>query len=60
MDLNEIKYITPENLAEIIDIIQNFDYSNEEEIPYYDKEPEKIDDYLKREKNERLTHYTTK
>lgn len=46
MDLNEIKYIIPEDLVKIIDIIQNFDYPHEEEIPYYDKEPEKIDDYF--------------
>jgi len=44
--MDEIRYITPEDLVEIIDVIQGFDYINEEEIPKYDDQPEKIDDYF--------------
>ncbi len=42
----EIRYITPEDLVEIVDVIQSFDYINDEEIPRYDDQPEKIDDYF--------------
>jgi len=44
--MDEIRYITPEDLVEIIDVIQGFDYINDEEIPKYDDQPEKIDDYF--------------
>lgn len=44
--MDEIRYITPEDLVEIIDIIQSFDYISDEEIPKYDDEPDKIDDYF--------------
>lgn len=44
--MDEIRYITPEDLVEIIDIIQGFDYINDEEIPKYDDQPDKIDDYF--------------
>mgnify|MGYP000748145258 CR=1 FL=1 len=44
--MDEIRYITPEDLVEIIDVIQSFDYISDEEIPRYDDQPEKIDDYF--------------
>ena len=44
--MDKIKYITPEDLIEIIDIIQGFDYINDEEIPKYDDQPNKVDDYF--------------
>ena len=44
--MGEIRYITPEDLVEIIDVIQSFDYISDEEIPRYDDQPEKIDDYF--------------
>lgn len=44
--MDEIRYITPENLIEFIDVIQSFDYISDEEIPRYDDQPEKIDDYF--------------
>ena len=44
--MDKILYITPEDLVEIIDIIQSFDYISDEEIPRYDDQPEKIDDYF--------------
>jgi prophage maintenance system killer protein len=44
--MDEIRYITPEDLVEIIDIIQSFDYISDEEIPRYDDQPEKIDNYF--------------
>jgi len=44
--MDEICYITPEDLVEIIDIIQSFDYINDDEIPRYDDQPDKIDDYF--------------
>lgn len=44
--MDSVRYITPENLAEIVDIIQSFDYLRDEEIPKYDDQPDKIDDYF--------------
>ncbi len=44
--MDKIRYITPEDLVEIIDVIQSFDYISDEEIPRYDDQPEKIDDYF--------------
>jgi prophage maintenance system killer protein len=44
--MDEIRYITPEDLIEIIDVIQGFDYISDDEIPKYDEQPEKIDDYF--------------
>lgn len=44
--MSEIQYISPENLIEIIDAIQSFDYVSAEEVPEYDAQPDKIDDYF--------------
>lgn len=44
--MDEIRYITPEDLVDIIDVIQSFDYISDEEIPKYDEQPDKIDDYF--------------
>ena len=44
--MDEIAYITPENLIEIIDAIQSFDYVSDEEIPRYDEQADKVDDYF--------------
>jgi prophage maintenance system killer protein len=44
--MDKIHYITPENLIEIVDIIQSFDYIDNDEIPKYDDQPDKIDDYF--------------
>ena len=44
--MDEIHYITPEDLTQIIDVIQGFDYVSDEEIPKYDDQPDKIDDYF--------------
>lgn len=44
--MDEIRYITPEDLVEIIDVIQGFDYISDDEIPKYDDQPDKIDDYF--------------
>lgn len=44
--MGSIRYIAPEDLIEIIDIIRSLDYSNSEEIPRYDEQPDKIDDYF--------------
>lgn len=44
--MDQIRYITPEDLVAIIDVIQSFDYISDEEIPRYDDQPEKIDDYF--------------
>lgn len=44
--MDEIRYITPEDLVDIIDVIQSFDYISDEEIPRYDEQPDKIDDYF--------------
>jgi prophage maintenance system killer protein len=44
--MDEIHYITPEDLIQIIDVIQGFDYVSDEEIPKYDDQPDKIDDYF--------------
>ncbi|MCD5381955.1 MAG: hypothetical protein LR017_01415 [Candidatus Pacebacteria bacterium] len=44
--MSDIKYITPEDLIVIVDIIQNFEYVHDEEVPRYDEEEGGIDDYL--------------
>lgn len=44
--MDEIHYITPEDLIDIIDAIQSFDYVSADEIPKYDDQPDKIDDYF--------------
>lgn len=44
--MDQIRYITAEDLVAIIDVIQSFDYISDEEIPRYDDQPEKIDDYF--------------
>ncbi|HCC05294.1 TPA: hypothetical protein DEP58_03240 [Patescibacteria group bacterium] len=42
----KLKYISAENLAEIVEIIQSFNYISKEEVPQYDDEPDRIDDYF--------------
>ncbi len=44
--MKDIKYITPEDLIEIIDTINSFDYEYQEEVPNYDQEREGIDKYF--------------
>jgi len=44
--MGEVRYIKEDDLVKIIDIIKDFDYVNEEEIPEYDNQPDKIDDYF--------------
>jgi prophage maintenance system killer protein len=44
--MDDIRYISPEDLIEIIDIIQSFDYVSDEEVPVYDAQPDKIDDFF--------------
>ncbi len=41
-----IKYIEPEDLNNIVNIIRSFNYENEKEIPDYDKETDAIDKYF--------------
>lgn len=43
---SKIKYITPEDLLQIVNIIQSIDYLHQEEIPNYDAETESIDKYF--------------
>lgn len=41
-----VKYISPEDLVQIVDVIQNLDYPHQEEVPKYDDQPEQIDEYF--------------
>jgi death-on-curing family protein len=41
-----IKYITPEDLVQIVDAIQSFEYVSKEEVPDYDLEQFGIDEYF--------------
>jgi prophage maintenance system killer protein len=41
-----VKYITPEDLVQIVDAIQSFEYVNKEEVPDYDAEQFGIDEYF--------------
>lgn len=45
-NVEHIKYITPEDLINIIDIIRSLDYEYAEEVPNYDSEREGIDKYF--------------
>ena len=53
---SKIKYITPEDLLQIVNIIQSIDYLHQEEIPNYDAENESIDKYFALIERSR-THY---
>ncbi len=45
-ELNNIEYIEPEDLINIINIIRSLDYEHEEEMPDYDNERDSIDEYF--------------
>ena len=43
---DNIEYIEPEDLINIVNIIRSFDYENKEEVPDYDRERNSIDEYF--------------
>ena len=45
-EVQNIEYIEPEDLNNIVSIIRGFDYENQEEIPNYDSEEEAVDKYF--------------
>ncbi|MCF6276596.1 MAG: hypothetical protein L3J07_01970 [Candidatus Magasanikbacteria bacterium] len=43
---NNIEYILPEDLINIINIIRGFEYEHKEEVPDYDSQRDSIDEYF--------------
>ncbi len=55
--MSDIKYIIPEDLIEIIDLIKGLDYEHQEEVPNYDEEQGGIDKYFSLIERSRSNQY---
>jgi len=56
---NNIEYIEPEDLFNIVNIIRGFEYIYKEEVPNYDDQKESIDDYFALIDRSKTIYYPT-
>ncbi len=56
---NNIEYIEPEDLFNIVNIIRGFEYEYKEEVPNYDDQEESIDDYFALIDRSKTVYYPT-